>query len=333
MAKTLQQQMSEISLGCYRYNYDLTKVRTEEYAGQLDIMLNSELWHDMMERRTKVFKAAMNGDKNAFNQVRKIDDTYAKIVFNTLVNYSLSKQKEENCRTILLRDYFADFVRTDEQKQLYDEYSQRIDAAVFVADVLETMLGNAEEKLKELDPTTLLQEFDGIRKALKVLHDFTYLHHRKEHNDLTSLFCDYAEECEEWLMNKSVLYAKEYYDKREALIASEEIKTKKQQLRSDREWLTERLHDYFYQVGDTKDKVQEAKKKAQKVIAELTDEEFEELMPILSDLSVEQDRIRMARNKLKVIDDSILRSKAADKIVSYFDLELAADIRKQFIAS
>ena len=79
--------------------------------------------------------------------------------------------------------------------------------------------------------------------------------------------------------------------------------------------------------------MQEAKKKAQKVIAELTDEEFEELMPILSDLSVEQDRIRMARNKLKVIDDSILRSKAADKIVSYFDLELAADIRKQFIAS
>ena len=303
-------------------NYDLSRCNTVEYASVLDALFNSTPWRDLFIRRAKFFRIIANRvDTKAIREVDNIDTKAGKLLLASMVEFSLSRAKENSGRVVTLNEYLEDFVRTEEQFECYQDFSIRINSAEVIADILETMLDSAKNTLAKIDPSCVTQEFEGIKAALKALKNFTTLHHRMENEELTTMFCDFAEEVEDWLLPKAAIFYKQYQDKRENLISSGAMKGNKSKKRSDREWLEERLIDYFYvnlKLTKEEDKHRSALaiNKAKEVVRNITDSEMPAAKDYISKLVAESERIRMAKDTILTLNRNLPENETSTKLLN-----------------
>lgn len=302
-----------------QYNYDLARCTPDDYIAILNTLFNSEKWHELFVRRAKFFRVIANrSDAKAIREVDAIDTKAARLLLSTMVQFANARVKQQSGRVVTLREYFDDFVRTKEQEELYENFSNRLDSAIVLADILEVMLSDALDSLRQLDPSCVLGEFDGIKDAMKQLKDFTSIHHNKENNELTTIFCDFAEEVEDWIRPKIAIFLKKYKDHREALVARGELKPTKKPM-SDREWMIMRMEDYFYVSGPTKGKAHESKQKARQYVNAITDEEMPQAKEYIAKLVTESERIRMAHDAILVLNRNLPPNDTSIKLLKNLD--------------
>lgn len=318
MAKTKTQKelLAQVSQSSLAWNYDLTRVDAREYAAPLQVLFNSQVWKDIFIRRNKLFGAAMHGDATAFKQIDQLDRKVAMLILQGMFQYCQDRQKQIDGRKVTLNEYFVDFVRTPEQHELYNQFSTDVDSAMMLADVLENLLKGAQETLTKLDPALVLSEFDSIKAATKALADFSHIHHRDEHENLASLFCDYAEEVEEYLRMKTVLFVGKYKELRESLINNGKMQEKTIKKHTDREYATDLLANYFHNTAKDKETKKQALPRATAAIKAFTDEELEEAMPTIIDLYRQSESIHMAKEHINGTIKTLPETEATKKIVA-----------------
>lgn len=319
MAKTKTQRelLSNISNSPVAFNYDLTRVRPDEYAAPLTVLFNSEKWKDVFIRRKKLFRAAMTRDQMALKQIIQIDQKVGMMLLSAMFQYSQERSKQIDGGKVTLNEYFTDFVRTPEQHELYDKFSLEIDMALCMSDIMENVLNDAKSSLRKLDPALVLSEYDALKEAMKALSDFSHIQHRDEHNDLTSLFLDYAEEVEDYLRIKTALFASQYKNLREALIAKGEIKAKTIKKHTDREYVSDLLANYIFVMTDKESVKVQASQLAKKAINALDDKEIEEVMPALIEFYRQSQNIHMAKDKIATTKMSLPNTEATKKIAPF----------------
>lgn len=322
MAKTRKQKdlLSEVKNSTLAYNYDLTRVDPREYAAPISAIFQSQIWKDMFIRRNTLFRAAQNGDANAFKQIEQIDRKVALILLQGMFQYSQHRQNAIDGRTVSLNEYFDDFVRTKGQRELFNSFSLNLDCAMVLADILESFLLDAKETLVKLDPSLVLQEFDAINNATKILRDFTHIHHRDMHPTLDSMFADNAEETEEYLRMKTALFVEKYKAKRAELVSGGELAAGGKKKHSDREYLTDLCSNYFY-VRDKKKNGADAQQKARALVQSVSDEEIEAFMPVAVELYNASQQIHMADERITTQMRNLPDSELSRKILNGFEPE------------
>lgn len=318
MAKTKTQQelLSNVRESSLTYNYDLTRVDPREYAAPLYILFNSEIWKDIFIRRNKLFRAAMHGDVNAFRQIDQLDRKVGYMILQAMFKFSKERQEQIKGNIVTLDEYLDDFVRTEEQKELHNDFSLAVDTAIIVADILESTLNDAKDTLKKLDPSLILSEFDSINAATKALRDFTAIHHRDEHEELQTLFFDYVEEVEEYLRMKTLVYIEQHKNLRQSLINSGQIKETKKKKHTDREYLTDILSNYIYNTTKQKMDRQTSFERAKSAIRNFTDEELQEAMPVIIELFRHAESIHMAKEGINATIKSLPETEATKKLIN-----------------
>lgn len=305
------------------YNYDLARIDVREYAAPLGTLFHSQAWKDIFTRRNVLARAATTGAYAAFKQMEEIDRKVASMILHAMFDYYRVREKQIDGKTINLREFFNDFVRTPEQKELYEQFSLDVNSSVALVDVLESMLIDAKSTLRQLDPALVLGEFDNVKQALKPLQDFSFLSHRDEHDKLSALFADYAEEVEEYLRMKTSLFVHEYTELRQALVNSGEMQSKNKKKHSDKEYLTELLANYFYIMSPAVTEDEESRKrvdihkKAEKAINAFSKDEYEELMPVVLELYKQASTIHMAHDAINLLLKNLPETELTKKILKY----------------
>lgn len=319
MAKTKTQKelIAQVSQSSLAWNYDLTRVDAREYAAPLQVLFLSQTWKDIFIRRNKLFGAAMHGDANAFKQIDQLDRKVAMLILQGMFKYCQERQKQIDGKVVTLRDYFEDFVRTPEQHELYNKFSSNVDSAMILADILDSILKEAQETLTKLDPALVLNEFNSIKAATKALADFSHIHHRDEHEELASLFCDYAEEVEEYLRMKTVLFVGKFKELRESLINNGKMTEKPVKKHTDREYATDLLANYFHNTAKDKEQKKTVYPRATAAIRQFSDDELQEALPTIIELYRQAEAIHMARERLNGVIKTLPENESSKKIVSY----------------
>lgn len=322
MAKTRTQKelLAEVKNSTFAYNYDLTRVDPREYAAPVGALFQSQTWKDLFIRRNTLFRAAQHGDANAFRQIEQIDRKVALLLLQSMFQYAQRRQNSIDGRTVSLNEYFDDFVRTKEQHKLYDDFSMDLDCAMVLADILETFILDAKETLKKLDPALVLQEFDAIGHATKVLRDFTHIHHRDMPLELDSLFADNADEVEEYLRMKTALFVKKYKEKRAELVAEGKMADGGRKKHSDKEYLTDLCSNYFY-VRDGRHNGAKAQADARALVQSVSEEELETFMPAVIDLYRATEQIYMAKEQIGTFVRNLPDTELTKKILKGFEPE------------
>lgn len=319
MAKTKNQKelLASVAQSTLAWNYDLTRVDAREYAAPLQVLFNSQIWKDIFIRRNKLFGAAMHGDPQAFKQIDQLDKKVAMLILQAMFHFCQERQKQIDGQKVTLNEYFTDFVRTPEQHELYNQFSNEVDSAMLLADVLENVLKGAQETLTKLDPALILSEFDSIKAATKALGDFSHIHHRDEHEELASIFCDCAEEVEEYLRMKTSLFIAKYRDLRESLINNGKMTQKVVKKHTDREYTSDLLANYFHNTAQTETEKATARSRANEAIKQFSDEELQEAMPIIIDLYRQAEAIHMAKEHINGTIKTLPETEATKKIVDH----------------
>jgi len=298
-------------------NYDLTQVDSREYAAPLNILFSSEEWKDLFKRRQVHVKAAvLKNDAISRKQIEQIDRKAAAMVLNSLIDYSVEIQKQDNGSTINLHDYFSDFVRTKEQKELYKEFSLKLNSAFFMSDIMESLLNGCKETLKKLDPSVVLTEFTALKNAMNVLKDFTHLHHRNEHDALKQMFLDEIEECEEFLRMRVALFLGKYDDKHKELTNNGEISVNKARKYSDREYCIDLLANDLIVNGKVENRVK-AVSEAKHILSNFNDDEIEEVMPVIHKIFCVSEAVHMAKKERNILVKNIPDTDLGKRIVKH----------------
>lgn len=278
---------------------DLCGVSEMEWPAVLKRIFTSEAWTDLEKRRRTLFRVISHKpDMMAYQRIKKTDAEMASLLFGAMVEYSQLSQQMSSERRISIREHFDDFVRTDEQREAYQDYCDRIDSVMMLTDVMEGMVMDALNMLHKIDPTVIVDEYKGIQNALDALKDFTSIHHKNEHNELTADFCNFAEEVQEWLIPKTHLFLKQYDQKAQMLIKKGAIPKDKKK-RSDRDFAIETVTHYLYYNGSPHHgDYYKCKREAEKWISVLDDEQLKVALPYIITADRELNRIAMALDSL-----------------------------------
>lgn len=319
MQNNQQKKREKARLESWTKDFDLCAVDEMEWPAPLKSIFTSEVWTDLTKKRRTLFRVISNKpDMMAFQRLKKIDSEMANILFSSMIEYTLYSQQKSGERRISLKEHFTDFIRTDEQKEAYQDYCNRIDSVVMLTDVMEVMIMEALELLHKIDPTVIVDEFKGVQNALKALTDFTSLHHKDEHNELTYEFCDFVESVQDWLVPKTHIFLKKYEEKAQKLINKGEIPQEKKK-RNDRDFATETLTRYFfYNNTPYHNDFHKSKREAERYINTLNDEELKSALPYIITADREINRIAMAidnlttaRKNMEKCEDKAFLSKLA----------------------
>lgn len=202
-----QQQQEVRSLARRSFAYDLSKVEPEHYAAPLGQLFHTPKWIETMKRRNKLVRSLIASRDNTgiFKKIDETDRQVKDMIFMAMVEY---QKKLPTARRICLKDYFTDFVKTPEQHEIYADFKMHLNLAVAIFDCAEAILTDAQADLKKLDPTSLLQEFDGLKYALAPLRNFSDLRYHNQHPELSEIFMDYIED----VQTKLTFRTKEYLD-------------------------------------------------------------------------------------------------------------------------
>lgn len=194
-------------------SYDLSYLRGTDYAPCLEILFRSEAWVELFQHRNRLCQSVLKqgSDKRIIAEGLKKDDRKAAdMLLQTL--YSLTKKMDtiRNSRSVTLIEYFDEFIDTKEKKELFDSFLEKLDAAVFCADIITGMLLDAKSILKQIDPETCLTEFNGINEAIKAVRDFSSLRHKNENSELYEIWEEYADKVELAVYTKFKEFMAEY---------------------------------------------------------------------------------------------------------------------------
>ena len=225
MAKKIGQKIPT-----YTVPYNLNNIPKEEFGGMFATLFSSEPWHDLMTRRNKfcrMFLQLRPGTaeaNSAFKQLMEIDQKAASIMFSFVVEMSQQVAKMKASRTITLREYLSEFIKTPEQKELYDLFHMKLEIANFLADATESVITDAHDILHQIDPNVVLSEFDALKQVSKILYDYSSLRHRKEHPELMDCFTKWSDDIQDVVYLKAAQFLKENNDIRARLEAAGELK-------------------------------------------------------------------------------------------------------------
>lgn len=279
------------------HDYDILDCPASEYVAALNSLFNDVKFRDELTQRHKFHKImAASRDANAIRKVDSIDSRIGRQLLATMAGFAIAKKRQQNSRRVALDEYFTDFVRTDEQKELYEEFATKINASVVICDVFECILGDAQDALKALDPSIILSEFDSIKAMKEPLRKISSLFHSKANIELSSLFADFTEEIQDMLYPKVAVFNKKYADLHRKLEKDGTL-DKVDKKHDDREFIFLRLSDYIYHASVKKISSEEARRKAQYFVNNLTEEEMPAALEFILKLVKEQDAIRMARGR------------------------------------
>lgn len=295
--------------------FDLCAIHENEWPHVMKTIFTSEKWTDLAQQRSKMFHIIANkADMMAFQKVKKIDHEMCNLLFSLVVTYAHGYSKSHNDqRRISLHDHFRDFCRTKEQQEAYKDYCNRFDAAVMLTDVLEVMVGDCHDLLHTLDPSIIVDEYKAVQGALSAMKDFTSIHHKTEHNELTTLFCDFCDEIQDYLLPKTLIFIKEYKARMAELQARGEVK-EDSKLRSDRDFARDTLTKYFfYNPGECRRNLDKSKKKANKYLNILDDNKLKTALPYIIGVDRETTRIAMALDQLETLRTNLTKSEGEDK--------------------
>ena len=317
-----QDKRDKARMETWTKDFDLCAVAEMEWAAPLKSIFTSEAWSDLEKRRRTLFRVISHKpDIMAFTQLKKTDAEMASLLFANMVEYACMSQQMSGERRISIREHFNDFIRTKEQKDAYQEYCDRIDSVVMLADVIEGMVMDALNLLHIIDPSVIVDEFKGVQNALKALQDFTSIHHKTEHNELTAAFCDFAEEVQEWIVPKTHLFLKQYEDKAQVLIKKGEMKRDKKK-RSDRDFAIETLTHYFFYNGSPHQKdYYKSRREAERFVKDLDDEQLKDCLPYIITADRELNRIAMALDNLSASRKSMEACKGKDYLKKLSELK------------
>lgn len=214
-----QQRQEARSMARRMLAYDLSKVNPEHYAAPLGQLFHTPKWIETMKRRSKLVRSLMDNRDNTgiFKKIEETDRQVKEMIFTAMVEYQM---KLPTVRRICLQDFFNDFIKTREQHEIYADFKIHLNLAIAIFDCAEAYLVDAREDLKKLDPTCLLQEFDGLKGAIKPLRDFSDLRYHGQHPELADIFTDFIED----VQTKLAFRTKEYLDAYTAKYKELEIK-------------------------------------------------------------------------------------------------------------
>lgn len=311
------------------HDYDLLDCPAAEYVPAINTLFNDTKFRDELTQRHKFHKImAASRDTNAIRKVDSIDSRIARQLLATFAGFAIAKKRQANARRVSLDEYFADFVRTEEQKELYEEFATKVNASVVICDIFECILGDAQDALKALDPSLILSEFDSIKAMMEPLRKISSLFHSKANMELTSMFADFTEEIQDMLYPKVAVFNKQYSDRRREM-EKEGTVEKTEKKHNDREFIALRLSDYIYQASVKKLSSEEARRKAQYFVNNLTDEEMPEALDFITKVIREQDAMRMAKDRQNMLFTNLPNTELTKKLTGlYFPDEDASTKKK-----
>ena len=176
--------------------YELNNLHGEEYASVLDALFHSEEFLKLKQHRDNLYKGLKRPGSNTFiiaEGIKKDDSRMANMLLSAMIDKSIRSSSVEE---FSIKDLFKKLDLTNKDVQIERErLATKLNASVFMADILEMYICDANESLHKLFPNEDMkfEMFNGVRAMMKSLRDVFSLTRDKGTKEEQILFAETAE--------------------------------------------------------------------------------------------------------------------------------------------
>lgn len=206
---------------------DFRSFSPESFSPILSCVFNSSEWKGIEEKRKKLCRSVFRpgADLNSLSiGIDKQNKKLSGLLFTNLVQEYAKLDNARAGRRVSLGEYIDGLPKTEENIVNCMEFYDKINMAAMMADMLETLVIDANTALKRIDKNHVVTDFDAIKSVLKPLHEMSSLIHKDTHEKLRDMWTDFVDDAFENLSMKYKIFINRYTELSDELFKNGEIK-------------------------------------------------------------------------------------------------------------
>ncbi len=200
------------------YTFNFKDVPADQYVQTLKVLFSNPDFAEKVEKRNSLVKAADRmrvGSSEMMNLVRTIqqrDRALADILYASLVQSNLHSEVSYDFFSFdTLLKYYVDYSKEGRTERV-DRLSRNLDCMTFLADMLESILIDVKEDMRQLfDGEIEFNQFDGVQQVLTQLRGFFKSSRSDDSNSPEAkLYMDYSDSINDYLYKRLKTYTDKY---------------------------------------------------------------------------------------------------------------------------
>ncbi len=206
---------------------DFRSFSPESFSSILSCVFNSSEWKGIEEKRNKLCRSVFRpgADLNSLSiGIDKQNKKLSGLLFTNLVQEYAKLDNARAGRRVSVGEYIDELPKTEENIVNCMEFYDKINMAAMMADMLETLVIDANTALKRIDKNHVVTDFDAIKSVLKPLREMSSLIHKDTHEKLRDMWTDFVDDAFENLSMKYKIFINRYTELSDELFKNGEIK-------------------------------------------------------------------------------------------------------------
>lgn len=206
---------------------DFRSFSPESFQPILSCIFNSSEWKEIEGKRNKLCRSVFRpgADLNSLSiGIDKQNKKLSGLLFTNLVQEYAKLDNARAGRRVSVGEYIDELPKTEENIVNCMEFYDKINMAAMMADMLETLVIDANTALKRIDKNHVVTDFDAIKSVLKPLREMSSLIHKDTHEKLRDMWTDFVDDAFENLSMKYKIFINRYTELSDELFKNGEIK-------------------------------------------------------------------------------------------------------------
>lgn len=206
---------------------DFRSFSPDYFSSILSCIFNSSQWKEIEDKRNKLCRSVFKPGANLNSLSIGIDAQNKKLselLFDSMIVEYAKLDNARAGRRVSVGEYIDELPKTEENVKNCIEFYDKINMATMMADMLESLVLDANSALKKIDKNHVVTDFDAIESVLKPLREMSSLIHKDTHDKLRDMWTDFVDDVFENLSMKYKIFINKYTELSDELFKNGEIK-------------------------------------------------------------------------------------------------------------
>ena len=206
---------------------DFRSFRSDSFSSILSCIFNSSEWKELEDKRNRLCRSVFRpvADLNSLSiGIEAQDKKLSKLIFDSMIVEYAKLDNARVGRRVSLGEYIDELPKTEENVKNCIEFYDNINMATMLADMLESLVLDANSALRKINENHVVTEFYAIMSVLKPLREMSSLIHKDTHEKLRDMWIDFVDDTFENLYMKYKIFINKYTELSDELLKNGEIK-------------------------------------------------------------------------------------------------------------